>query len=177
MCDLRRIRKFLDKNTAISLSNALVSSRLDYCNSLLYGVPKKSLNKLQMVQNTLARIVTRSRRDASATAMLKSLHWLPIRSRIHFKINLFTYMALHNNQPKILRSLISVHTNPKNLRSVTTYTLKSGQFAGSYGTKCFEVYAPKVWNTLPASIQAATSVQSFRKQLKTYLFTHPPGPP
>ena len=88
MRDLRRIRKHLDNNTATALANALISSRLDYCNSLLYLVPKAHIYKLQRVQNALTRIVTNSNRYTSASRLLEQLHWLPVRSRIHFKIGL-----------------------------------------------------------------------------------------
>ena len=94
MRDLRRIRKHLTVDSATSLANALVSSRLDYCNSLLKCVSKKSIGKLQRVQNSLARIVLRSTRFTSASPLLKKLHWLPVHSRICFKINLLVYKIL-----------------------------------------------------------------------------------
>ena len=89
--DFRRIRKHLDTNTATAVANALVSSRLDYCNSLLYSVPKKYIHKLQCVQNTLARIVTQTNRFTSATQLLDQLHWLPVQS----KVGLIIYKALY----------------------------------------------------------------------------------
>ena len=93
--DLRRIRIHLNK--AISLANALVSSRLVYCNSLLFGCSEKYTTSLQRVQNCLARVVTRSSRLSELSEsrpLLKSLPWLPIKSRIKFKLNLLTYKAL-----------------------------------------------------------------------------------
>ena len=87
MRDFRRVRKYPDKNTAIALGNALVSSRLDYCNSLLYGITAKEINRLQRVQNSLCRIITHTSSFAHITPHLKSLHWLPVKYRIDFKIN------------------------------------------------------------------------------------------
>ena len=113
MRDLRRIRKHLDNNTATALANALISSRLDYCNSLLYSVPKAHIDKLQCVQNALARIITNSSRYTSASRLLEQLHWLPVRSHIHFKIGLITYKALHFDQPTSLKNLISSYLTLK----------------------------------------------------------------
>src|SRR3989454_8698935 len=84
---LRQIRSSLDTNSAIVLANALVSSKLDYCNSLLYDLPEFSLDRLQSVQNALARVVVPSvKRFHNISPTLKTLHWLPIRGPINFKI-------------------------------------------------------------------------------------------
>ena len=80
--DFRRIQIHLNKAIAISLANALVSSRLVYCNSLLFGCPEKYKTSLQRVQNCLAQVVTRSSRLSESRPLLKSLHWLPIKSCI-----------------------------------------------------------------------------------------------
>ena len=72
-----QIRKYLNTNATKSLINSLVTSRLDYCNSLLYGVPKTLLNRLQTLQNTAARIITKTTRYDHITPVLKELHWLP----------------------------------------------------------------------------------------------------
>ena len=90
----------LDASTA--LANALVSSRLDYCNSLLHSIPKVHLDKLQRVQSSLARVVTKSTRFTSNKPLLKRLHWLPIASRIDFKIATLTYKAVNLKQPPSL---------------------------------------------------------------------------
>ena len=175
--DFRRIRKHLTRDAAISVANALVGSRLDYCNSLLYNAPVVWLSKLQRVQNTLARIVTRSSRNTSISPVLKDLHWLPIRSRISFKIGLIVYKALKFNSPPSLRCLLSLRSLSANIRSVTPTTLNLGSFAKSYGTKAFSNYAPKLWNDIPEKIRCFTSVMSFRKKLKTLFFKNPPKPP
>ena len=78
----------LDKATANSLANAPVCSRLDYCNSLLFGCSEKYKTSLQRVQNCLARVVTRSSRLSESSPLLKSLHYLLNKSRIKFKLNL-----------------------------------------------------------------------------------------
>ena len=91
MRDLWRIRCYLDLDRAKLLATALVSSRLDYCNSLSYGIADTDLPKLQCIQNRLARIVTNSPPFIRSVSLLCSLHWLPVKFRIFFKISLLTY--------------------------------------------------------------------------------------
>ena len=99
MRDLWRIRRHLDLDSAKLLATALMASRLDYCNSLLYGTADIDLTRLQHVQNQLARLVTKSPPLTRSITLLCSLHWLPVRLGILFKINLFTYKTLREKQP------------------------------------------------------------------------------
>ena len=82
------IRKFLNKATCQTVIHAILAAKLDYGNSLLYGLPESSLNLLQRAQNTGARIITRSRKSTHITPVLRFLHWLPVRYRIDYKITL-----------------------------------------------------------------------------------------
>ena len=103
----RRIRFSLDQNSAILLANALVSFRLKSCNSLLYGLPANSRNRLQLIQKSLARVVIpETKRSDHVSPALKGLHWLPIKQRITYKIALLTYKTLTNKQPSYLLDLI-----------------------------------------------------------------------
>ena len=104
---LRQIRKFLEVETAILLANAMVSSCLGYCNSLLYGV---NIAKLQRVQNALCRIIFRLDKMSHVTPFLKKLHWLPIQHRILFKYNLLVFKAINLSQPPYLSALIRSHS-------------------------------------------------------------------
>ena len=92
--DLRRIRRHIPLSTAKTISNALISSRLDYCNSLLNNIAKQDLSKLQRVQNCLARVVLRAPRFSPSLPLLKQLHWLPVNYRIQFKLSTLTYITL-----------------------------------------------------------------------------------
>ena len=89
--DIRRIRHLLPLSTATALANSLVSSKLDYCNSLYSGISQTNLNKLQRIQNSLARVITNTSKYQHITPTLKKLHWLPIKQRIDYKICLLTY--------------------------------------------------------------------------------------
>ena len=93
--------------TAAWFANSMISSRLDYCNSLLlYGVSKYNVAKLQKIQNALCRIVFRLDRTSHVTPFLQKLHWLPITYRILFKYNLITFKAIKFSQPTYLPNLI-----------------------------------------------------------------------
>ena len=92
--DIRRIRHLLPLSTATALANSLVSSKLDYCNSLYSGILQTNLNKLQRIKNSLARVVTNTSKYQHITPTLKKLHWLPIKQRIDYKICLLTYKTL-----------------------------------------------------------------------------------
>src|SRR6267154_1586189 len=109
---LRQIRSVLDRPFAILLANALVSTKLDYCNSLLFGLPLHSIRRLQLVQNSLARVVVPStRRFHPITPVLRSLHWLPISSRIDYKIASITFKTLQNQQPTYLHQLLTPYVS------------------------------------------------------------------
>ena len=92
--DIRRIRHLLPLSTATALANSLVSSKLDYCNSLYSGISQTNLNKLQRIQNSLARVITNTSKYQHITPTLKKLHWLPIKQRIDYKTCLLTFKTL-----------------------------------------------------------------------------------
>ena len=107
--DLKRIRKGLPLALAKQIAVALVTSKLDYYNSLLHEIPAKDLQKLQRVQNCLERVVTKAPISRSIP-LLKSLHWLPIKFRIQFKICTFVFRCLNDGQPSYLSSLLFLQT-------------------------------------------------------------------
>ena len=96
---LRRVGRYLNHETAVKVANALVSRRLDYCNSLLYNIKKAYTGRLQRVQNALCRTVCKPNQYCHVTPFLHKLHWLPIHYCILFKYNLLTYKAIHFSQP------------------------------------------------------------------------------
>ena len=93
------IRNMLTDDACSQLIHSLVTVRIDYCNSLLYGMPDSTLFRLQKVLNTAARILKKIPKFSHITDILTDLHWLPIRQRIAFKILLLTYQAYHNTAP------------------------------------------------------------------------------
>ena len=121
--DLRRSRRFMSLFVAKTIATALVTSILDYCNSLLYNTANKDIAILQRVQNCLARVVTRSPRFSRSVPLLKSLHWLPVHYRIIFKICTIAYQALSSIQPAYLNSMLTPARNSRQLRSTSSNPL------------------------------------------------------
>ena len=117
--DLYRIRHFLDLKTSVLLADALVSSRLDYYISLFLSLTDFEFRRLQLVQNSLCRVVTRSSKFSHITPQLKKLHLLPVRYRVQFKIGLMTYIILNKGQPVYLRELVHPYTSSRNTRQST----------------------------------------------------------
>jgi hypothetical protein len=168
---LRQIRSSLDSNSAIILANALVSSKLDYCNSLLFDLPAISLNRLQKVQNSLARVVVPSvKRHQHITPTLKMLHWLPIQQRIQFKIASLTFKTLLYHQPSYLLDLITPYVPTRNLRSADKSLLTVPNIRSANGRPSFSFAAPTIWNSLPLPLRLSPTLSLFLSQLKTYLF-------
>ncbi len=115
--NIAKLRNMLSVSDAEKLVHAFMTSRLDYCNALLGGCPASSINKLQIVQNAAARVLTRSRKYDHITPILQSLHWLPIKFRISYKILLLAYKALNDLAPAYLTNLLSRYNPTRSLRS------------------------------------------------------------
>ena len=168
---IRTIRRFITKDACEKLVHALISSRLDYANSLLYGLPKNTINKLQNVQNIAARIITGARKYDHITPVLISLHWLPVVSRIEFKILCMTFQIVHGHAPAYLKDLIVQQKSSRCLRSSSKLNLIIPKSRTKmYGDRSFSVAAPRLWNNLPEKLRAQEKYPAFRKELKTYLF-------
>ena len=103
---IRRIRKHLSYKSAQTLILALVIGRLEYCNSLLYGLPASYIIKLQWVQNAAARLISNTTRFDHISPVMKDLHWLPVKYRIMFKLVVYTFKALHGSAPTYIHQLI-----------------------------------------------------------------------
>ena len=169
--NISAIRRMLTKEAAETLVHAFVSSRLDYCNSLLYRLPASTLNKLQLIQNHAARVVTGARKYDRITPVLRKLHWLPMSQRIIFKLLTLTYQAVHGQAPVYLCELAVRYRPGRTLRSADDPTrLAEPPTRSKYGDRSFAVAGPSLWNDLPRSMREAESVHSFKRQLKTLLF-------
>ena len=168
---IRQIKKYIDRKTLESLVHSFVTSNIDYYNSLLYGIPLSTLNKLQKLQNCAARVITGTFRSHHITPVLKELHWLPIAIRVEYKIALLTFKCLHDQAPGYLKDLIKIYRPTRALRSASQNLLQVPRTkTRTLGTRAFTYAAPTVWNSLPQNIRIQHSLDYFKTLLKTYPF-------
>ena len=161
---------------AKTIATALISSRLDYCNSIYHNVALKDILKLQHVQNCLTRVVTRSPCFYHSLPLFKSLRWLHVQYRIIFKICTITYQALSSKQPAYLYSLLTPARQPRHLRSSNSNLFFVPIVKTNVRITAFSVAAPALWNSLLFSVKSVGNIATFRRKLKTRLFklAYPP---
>ena len=170
LCRLSAIRRHLTTDAIRFAVQALITSRLDYCNSLLAGLPATQIARLQRIQNKAARLVTMSRKDEHITPVLQSLHWLPMSQRITFKLMVLVYKCLHGLAPNYLCSLLKRYARDSRLRQVHSTILSVPVSKRQVGNHAFGISASHMWNELPEAIRAAKSLDCFKRALKTHLF-------
>lgn len=168
---LGQLRDYLDINSIKTIASSCILSRLDYCNSVLAGCPQDSLRKLQKVQNNAARLVLKKSKMEHITPLLNQLHWLPISSRIQYKLATICFKTTKCNGPSYLNEILATHTAARPLRSKykNTFTVPSTKLS-TYGDRAFSHTGPKAWNALPDDIRNLDNFDLFKKHLKTYLF-------
>jgi len=152
--NISKLRHMLSLTNAEQLVHAFMTSRLDYCNALLGGCPARLINKLQLVQNAAARVLTRTRKYDHISPVLSKLHWLPIKHRINFKILLITYKALNGLAPQYFSELLTHYSPSRLLRSQNSGQLIIPRISKSTaGGRSFSYLAPKLWNSLPKIVR------------------------
>jgi len=173
---LRTIRRTLTLDAAKTLVHASITSRLDYCNSVLTGVAGIHLKRLQLVLNAAARFVVRKRKFDHITATMRDdLHWLPIAERIDYKTCLFIYKCLHQLAPGYLDQLcipVASIEGRQMLRSATHDELNiPATKTKTYGPRSFAVAGPTLWKSLGSDVRSRLlTTTEFRNALKTALF-------
>ena len=168
--NIGKARRVLTEDATKTVMQSLVMSRLDYCNALLIGIQQDLIAKLQRLQNSAARIVTRTRKYEHITPVLIKLHWLPIKFRIQFKVLLLVYKALNGLAPKYIKELLVPYKPRRHLRSEAKGLLDEPRTRLKFGDRAFSISAPRLWNALPQHLKDSTSCQAFKKCLKTHLF-------
>jgi len=172
---LYRVRKSLDKSSTQTLIHAFVLSRLDYCNSLFYDLPCKSIAVLQSIQNRAAKVVAGGLKFNHVTPILRELHWLNVEKRIIFKICVLMFKAMNGLLPQYLADKFikrSIPISGIHLRSddMNLMTVHGSQLR--MGSRNIAVSGPIVWNGLPKTLRTpGLSIDIFKNKLKTYLFT------
>ena len=159
------------KNLVVSL----VLSRIDYCNSLLAGLPQSLIGKLQRVQNSAARLVVRALSHVHITPILRHLYQLPARARIFYETACLCFNAITSSNPVYVSDLLHLYSPSRSLRSsADTRLFKIPLYeCKTKGDRAFSDFGPSVWNSLPRHIRNATTIDTFKSALKTYLFNLP----
>ena len=173
-CQLLRIRKirfFLSTDAANKLAVSLILSRLDCCISLLAGIPDNKPNKLQRIQTHAAQLVLRKSRHASATALLRTLHWLPVKARIQYKIACLCFQCIYqNSMSPYISDLLHPYCPSRMLPSLHTSLLTVPRFSlEAFGERSFSIFGPTVLNSLSLSLRKTQCITTFETKLKTYL--------
>ena len=169
--NIRSIRKSLTKTATEQLIHAFITSTLDNCNALLCGLPSNLIGRLQRIQNMAARVVALKSKYDSITPVLIDLHWLPVNSRIEFKILVLVWKALNGIGPSYIRDLLTLYCPARMLRSCDNMNLCIPKTRlKTYGDRAFSVAAPKLWNRLSVQIKSSKTLASFKQQLKSKLF-------
>ena len=168
--NISKIREYLSKDAAATIVNALVTSRLDNVNAILYGLTQYLIQRMQRVQNNAARLVCRKKKRDNVTPLLKELHWLPVKHRIEYKIAMLVFKCLHNLAPQYLCDLIERYEPQRSLRSANKNIVVEKPGKQRIGDRAFKAAGPKVWNELPDSIRNLNELSSFKVALKTHHF-------
>ena len=171
MVNINQISRFLPRPTKERVVNAIITSRLDYCNALLYGTSAINIARLQRIHNAAARLIRRSPRSDSA--LLRELHWLPIVCRVYFKLLVFTYKAMHNDAPVYLcGELVCPYQPTRTLRSANNNMLQVKRTRTKAGDCSVAIAAASLWNNLPTVIKTCDNLTSFKRLLKTLFFSY-----
>ncbi len=171
--NIRKIRPFLTEHAAQLLVQALVVSRLDYCNALLAGLPSNTIKPLQIIQNAAARLVFNEPKRTHVTPLFISLHWLPVAARIKFKTLMLAYRTTTGSAPSYFHSLLRIYIPSRSLRSASERRLVVPSQRGSKSlSRTFSFTIPGWWNNLPTPIRNTGSLSILKQQLKTHLFRY-----
>ena len=162
---LYNIGKYLDHQSAEKLIHTLVHSHVDYSNVLQVSLPKYIIKKLQMMQNTAARVLCRVGKYDNITPTLKRLHWLPVEFCIKHKICLLSFNALNGCSPQYLSEMLITRNVHYGLRSHEAPTLNIPK------TKWKTLGDRAEWNSLPEDVRSSNDVSVFKRKLKTHYFT------
>ena len=166
--ELRRlasIRRFLTSTATATLVSAFVLSRIDYCNSLLFGSTHDVTSHLQRIQNYAAQVILRLPRSSSITIHLKSLHWLPVKVRSTYKLACLCYHCHSSTAPSYVTGML--HRKPLHTRNTrsSSYIMpllnRPAHSKATLGDRSFSI---------PNDVRCAPSLSSFKSCLKTYLF-------
>ena len=170
---LRKLSRILDIDARKRLVCALVLTRVDYCNSALAGLPDSTLAPLQRVLHAAARFVLDLRPRDHVTVALQTLHWLPVRQRITYKLCVLMHGVAFDYAPTYLQDVVvplSTLPGRAHLRSADSRQYDVPRVSTLAGSRAFSVAGPQAWNQLPASLRNVNCIATFKRHLKSILF-------
>ena len=171
---LASIRRFQTSTATATLVSAFALSRIDYCDSLLFGSTHDVTSNLQRIQNYDARIILRLPKSSSITIHLKLLHWLPVKVRSTYKIACLCYHCHISIAPSYVTDMLhkkSSHTRNTRSSSCTMPLLnRPAHSMATIGDRSFSLASSSVWNSIPNDVRCAPKLSAFMSRLKTYLF-------
>ena len=176
---LKQIRRLLGKDAAAGLVSAFILSILDYCNAVQAGLLKSTIAPLQRVQNAAARLVARLGPRDHVTSTICDLHWLPVRHRITYKLSLMMHLVNIGRAPTYLINSVTATrdvVSRSRLRSSSSHRYEQPRTRHKLGERSFSFTGPAAWNSLPPSLHELTNTVTFKKHLKTHMFTRAFGP-
>ena len=175
--ELRRlasIRRFLTSTATATLVSAFVLSRIDYCNSLLFGSTHDVTSHLQRIQNYTALVILRLQKSSSITTHLKSLHWLPVKVRSTYKIALLCYHCHSSTATSYVTDMLHEKLSHIRFTRSSSYTMpllnRLAHRKATLGDRSFSFASSSVWNSIPNDARCSQSLSSSKSRLKTYLF-------
>ena len=171
ICRISRVRHLLNNDTCKTLMQALVLSKLNYCNSLLLGMPKYLLHCLQKIQNMASRVINNHRKYDSVTEDMKNLHWLKIPERVDYKVAVLIFQCINNQALTYLKALLNIDHN-RSLRSSSSSMLLPVSMSrlSIVHNSSFSICGPRIWNELPIEVKRCSNINDFKCKLKTYMF-------
>ena len=162
--DLNRIKRYLTLSDIRSLVQAVITSKIDNCNSLFYGICEYELCRLQRLQNSCARLIYGRRKYDHVSDLFAELHWLPIKQRIVFKLLLFVFKIFNGTAPHYLETCLTVIDPTQRILNVP-------RALTAYGDRAFSISAPRLWNALPPELRQCESINYFKAHVKHLLFS------
>ena len=171
---LAYIRRFLTRTVTATLVSAFALSRIHYCSSLLLGTTHDVTSHLEQIQNYSAGVILRLPKSSSATAHLKSHHWLPVKVRSTYKIACLCYHCHSSTAPSYVTDML--HKKPLHTRNTrcSSYTMplfnRPAHSKATHGDRSFSFASSSVWNSIPNDDRCTPSLSSFKSRLKTHLF-------
>ncbi len=177
--NIRKIRSFLTEHAAQLLVQALVISRLDYCNALLAGLPSNTIKPLQIIQNAAARLVFNEPKRAHVTPLFVSLHWLPVAARIQFRTLMLAYRTTTGSAPTYFHSLLRIYIPSRSPAYFHSLLLCIPSRSPTYFHSLLRIYipsrSPAYFHSLSRIYIPSRSPAYFHSLLRIYIPSRSPA--